>query len=641
MDKDLNIFQNAEVDLKVNGGPTNIGAFLGSYDKVILKPNKKGSKNVLEQWMLSAPHTKYVIKYDFTLEDTIIEMPNDAILEIDCGSLQHGTLVGKSTGLINTNKVDNALVDITLDGTWNTQTVPDKPAGDGMGKVYLKQGVPLSEQMTKENTIYVIQYDFELDENITIPVNCVLEFDGGSVSGAYTITGDNTGIKAGLIKIFNIDVTLAGSWNVAEAYPEWFGAKKDKEDNVSELQKVFDSFRCVVLSNMYKISNTLIVNRELSIIGADNSRKFLYIDFADKPIPNVPGIMVTSRLTAIDLKESFYCKNIIIAGYINDFISNSIPTYPKFYGIKQYSVLKTFSIEGCSIVGFSVGIYSEGSSIRTISACCFSACGFGIKTNYTSDFEIINCTFSSCLNNISPDGYDIQNIRNVGGGLLLENAAMVQVLNNRFEWNFCNISLVNKAIDIIISNNIFDRGVISNIDIYNVDRDDSEPIINGYSFKCLDINNNTFVNGVGLNNIKGKGHFTITNGAFAGRRSLELKISNNFIDDLKDNIGLNIGYEETLFRILNSTSDINASKIYSTHNIVNAANNMPIAMIQNGSAGRITMVDADSEFININHEFWHNIFDIKKYTIDGTTMTIWNTLSDGSVVSQDTIIQLQ
>lgn len=123
MDKDLNIFQNAEVDFKVNGGPTNIGAFLGSYDKVILKPNKKGSKNVLEQWMLSAPHTKYVIKYDFNLEDTIIVVPEDCIIDIDCGSLQHGTLVGNSTGLINANNTANALVDITLDGTWNCGSI--------------------------------------------------------------------------------------------------------------------------------------------------------------------------------------------------------------------------------------------------------------------------------------------------------------------------------------------------------------------------------------------------------------------------------------------------------------------------------------------------------------------------------------
>lgn len=118
MDKKLNIFNDAEVDLDVNAGQTNIQGLLSSYDCVILKPNKKGSKNVLEQWMVASAHTKYIIKYDFDLEDTIIEMPDDAILEIDCGSLQHGTLVGNNTVLLNANEVDNVLVDITLNGTW-------------------------------------------------------------------------------------------------------------------------------------------------------------------------------------------------------------------------------------------------------------------------------------------------------------------------------------------------------------------------------------------------------------------------------------------------------------------------------------------------------------------------------------------
>ena len=92
----------------------------------------------------------------------------------------------------------------------------------GMGRKYLRKNlvdgknILTQEMMTKENTIYIIQYDFILGEDIAVPANCVLEFDGGSVSGAYTITGANTGINAGLLKIFNTDVILAGSWNVTE-----------------------------------------------------------------------------------------------------------------------------------------------------------------------------------------------------------------------------------------------------------------------------------------------------------------------------------------------------------------------------------------------------------------------------------------
>ena len=79
------------------------------------------------------------------------------------------------------------------------------------------EGNPLS------NTVFVIQYDFTLGEDITIPANCVLEFDGGSISGEYTITGQNTGIKAGLVKIFNTDVILAGTWNINKFDIRWFG----------------------------------------------------------------------------------------------------------------------------------------------------------------------------------------------------------------------------------------------------------------------------------------------------------------------------------------------------------------------------------------------------------------------------------
>ena len=86
------------------------------------------------------------------------------------------------------------------------------------------------EMMSAQNTKYVIKYDYVLGEDITIPENCVLEFDCGSISANnsdYTITGQNTCIKAELVKIFNTDITLAGTWNVAEAYPEWFGAVGD------------------------------------------------------------------------------------------------------------------------------------------------------------------------------------------------------------------------------------------------------------------------------------------------------------------------------------------------------------------------------------------------------------------------------
>ena len=74
------------------------------------------------------------------------------------------------------------------------------------------------------NTIFVLQEDFELVENINIPKDCILKFEGGLLRGSYTLTGNNTSIEAGLVQIFDTNIVLSGKWNVIDLYPEWFGA---------------------------------------------------------------------------------------------------------------------------------------------------------------------------------------------------------------------------------------------------------------------------------------------------------------------------------------------------------------------------------------------------------------------------------
>lgn len=149
----------------------------------------------------------------------------------------------------------------------------DKQSFSGLGRVYLRKNIVgdknvLTQAMiNKANTIYVIQYDYDLKEaSINIPENCVLQFDGGSLSNG-TIVGNNTKIKTELEKIFN-NITIDGNWNVVEAHPEWFGAIVD-----TPLYKVGKYKLIITINDVdYILKSDIFQNGLVSI----ESIKYLY-----------------------------------------------------------------------------------------------------------------------------------------------------------------------------------------------------------------------------------------------------------------------------------------------------------------------------------------------------------------------------
>lgn len=173
--------------------------------------------------------------------------------------------------IINNGTINNAADEEDITVKDNVLSFKDRTYTEGiseMGYVILRKNKSFAEQITKENTIYEIRYDFILNENVTIPANCVLKFNGGSIRGAYTLVGNNTGIQADLIKIFNTDITLGGSWNVAEAYPEWFGAIGDgKADDTTSVKNALVVSNNIVFTNTYGISSTINIVNGCSLKG--------------------------------------------------------------------------------------------------------------------------------------------------------------------------------------------------------------------------------------------------------------------------------------------------------------------------------------------------------------------------------------
>ena len=195
--------------------------------------------------------------------------------------------------------------------------------------------VSFESQVTQANKIYVIHDDFILSSNVNILSNCTLQFDGGSISGAYTLTGNNTNINAGLVKIFGTDITLGGTWNVAVSYPEWFDVS-DIVKTRNAIQKAVSIADHIVLSGNYNVQNSvynpnedMYAQRQL-IIGGTVTEDYITVG-SGKTIEITGKVKATSPLTDLFRVEgdcTIFCGGGIIEGcsVVNDYNDADTPS---------------------------------------------------------------------------------------------------------------------------------------------------------------------------------------------------------------------------------------------------------------------------------------------------------------------------
>lgn len=115
----------------------------------------------------------------------------------------------------------------------------------GMGYKILRRNIIdgkniLTQDMVNQpHTIYMIQYDFDLDgATITLPEGCMFDFQGGSISNGF----------------------LEGKIENTHARPEWFHSPKD-EDWSAAIQQALNVCPTVKLSDkIYNISKKIVLN---------------------------------------------------------------------------------------------------------------------------------------------------------------------------------------------------------------------------------------------------------------------------------------------------------------------------------------------------------------------------------------------
>lgn len=121
-----------------------------TYITKVLKPNS----GILDQSNFQNIKTKYVIKWDYNLQNSVIHIPQDCLLEFDGGSIRNGVIDCDGTIIITYQDVDTVLKNVQLRGdyTFNSQ--------EGSNLVVLSEDEYEELNEYNSNTVYCIK-----DEN--------------------------------------------------------------------------------------------------------------------------------------------------------------------------------------------------------------------------------------------------------------------------------------------------------------------------------------------------------------------------------------------------------------------------------------------------------------------------------------------
>lgn len=320
---------------------------------------------------------------------------------------------------------------------------------DGMGYIILRKNKTFVEQIAdKPNTIFEIRYDFDLENNeITLPQDCVLLFNGGKLSNG-TLIGQNSKINAGLVQIF-ADINIDGTFNVISSYPEWFGAKGDGvNDDTQAIQLGVNISDKIVLSKgkIYKYSASIRLGNNKYIYGY--GAKILKTAYSSLFVNENNTIDVFNTnigifgITCITENNNHRGLWIWLNGVENCIIKDCVfENHTPLTGeLPQWAVTisgKNITIDNCLIDQMGGGLYSDGIHVQSGSNININNCKIFVEddcisftpeldeqeklftkhNSVISDVIISNCVLDSTTNcirfelrNNAPENMVFQNI---------------------------------------------------------------------------------------------------------------------------------------------------------------------------------------------------------------------------------------
>lgn len=316
----------------------------------------------------------------------------------------------------------------------------------GLGRVMLRRNmvdgvnVLTQEMMSKPNTRYIIQYDFDLrGETINVPDNCVLEFEGGSL-GNGTLNGSNTVIIASIHCIFNV-INLTGKFVNNAFHSKWFGSFSEESDCTTLLQNSITNTKSgqvntlIIDKGIYNILDTIFIPSYFNFGGLSKDSNPVWESSSD-----LPTIIQNTNKNIIEIQEEdgqTTARNV----YIHDIIlsvkegieSNSVNGIYTVNTINNSS-FKNIYINKCNY-GININIQNSDGAAQNIFenlALTYNTIGFYLKGDITDNQKpwFNQNTFRNCyINDNRVGGIFIHDLNSVQT-LLIEHCNIENNGNN-------------------------------------------------------------------------------------------------------------------------------------------------------------------------------------------------------------------
>lgn len=347
----------------------------------------------------------------------------------------------------------------------------------GLGRVYLRKNIvngvnTLTQAMMSDaNTIYIIQYDYTLGDNITVPDNCVLEFEGGSIKNArgnsFKVTGTKTHINTDVA--YNIfDNTLGGGFELPYIDVRWVGGVSDWNgtsgtDNhdafkfaVDTIGKYYDGMYIYIVGQYY-IGTSVSTIYNVNIWGEHNNSRHL-LSGTEMSAVSSPSLIVIGKNIGIYMPGRapvgstaayayFSLKNIKVQGVS---ASDSIFLYYTASGSPSRGCV----VEECEFTGLSRAFQIVSVADTVIGNLTISKCDVYENSQFIKATPNEGTAYRTLCNCVIKDSTIEQNGKNC---IYLERTfGPIIIDNNILEGQAAPIFLRPNISEVTISNNYFE-----------------------------------------------------------------------------------------------------------------------------------------------------------------------------------------